>query len=273
MVVHAVARPALRLGGEWAGYCVSYSDSAAVSESTEQLITESWSTPVSSSSVIRRRVVQPNADDFDVSTAALPTACSGPTVLCYGASMMEPDVLNARAWALDTADEGSVWKFETIFDGLGGERPPERDGAVECPKERTRVQCAVDLASGTLVPSTEAVRVWQERCWSTSPSAELEQGAQIGQLDPKWVGSMVGYTGAAGAPPAAVASEGSLVLALGGGITVRTLPGLLEVTMVSGSSSRNSYHGAVVRRSWAGDDEGRSVYAEVETIDERTGDQ
>ena len=71
--------------------------------------------------------------------------------------MLEADVLNARAWALDAVGESqSTWRCETIFDGLGGDRPNEREGALECPKERTRVQCSFDPATGALICTGKA---------------------------------------------------------------------------------------------------------------------
>jgi len=190
--------------------------------------------------------------------------------------MLEPDVLNTRAWALDAVEEDSgLWQCETVFDGLGGERPVDRDGAAECPKERTRVLCSFDPETGALSP-TAPVHVWQERCWSASPAAELDDA--LSDVDRAWFSSVVGFmnpapqSGATMGVVGAAAAEGAAV-ALGGGIKLRGRPGMLEVTLTSGARSRNSYRAVVVRRSWAGVAAGRSVFAEVETVDDTTGDQ
>ena len=45
--------------------------------------------------------------------------------------LLEPEVLNIRAWSLDEVVEPGVWACETIFDGLCGDRPAERPGALE----------------------------------------------------------------------------------------------------------------------------------------------
>ena len=86
----------------------------------------------------------------------LPFAQSGSEVLTLGARMLEPDVLNIRAWALDAVDEASpgTWDCEAIIDGLSGDRPAERAGALECPKVRTRVRCRFDPTAGRVDPAS-----------------------------------------------------------------------------------------------------------------------
>ena len=251
-----VARPALRLGGEWAGHCVTFSESGSVSQPGEEvLVTETWQ-----EQMIHRQTTQLDPDGPVVSSAALPSACSGSTVLRRGASMLEADVLNARAWALDAVGESqSTWRCETIFDGLGGDRPNEREGALECPKERTRVQCSFDPATGALVPLAP-VLVWQERCWSASPADDLD----VHGVDASWASSVVGLE--CFEAPAAPKSGAASAIALGGGVELRCGPNLLEITLSSGRGSRNKFRSVVIRRSWAGDDTGRSLFAEVETI-------
>ena len=59
--------------------------------------------------------------------------------------------------------EDGLWRCETIFEGLGGERPRTRDGAFECPKERTRCELCFDPTTGTLAPSA-AVLISQAGC-------------------------------------------------------------------------------------------------------------
>lgn len=323
----SVARPALRLGGEWAGHCVSYSADGALRPVPEQyvpdellewgeaprgfeaLTTETWDSSTSAGggpSVLNRRTVKLLPEDGCncenlgalVSHATLPTACSGSAVLRPGNAMFESDVLNARAWALDAVDPdgGRLWRLETLFDGLGGGRPRERSGARECPKERTRVQCTFDPSSGTLA-AREPVVVWQERCWSAGPSDELtlRDSGRTG-LDASWVASVVGIEcfgdekrAAAATQTATAAADGSsggggdaggasgddeatTRTVFGGGIELRAQPGLLEITLRSGAGDRNSWSRVVMRRSWAGDEGGRSVFSEVDTFDETEGD-
>ena len=163
--LHRVARPAHKLGGEWAGNLVSFSESGAVLGQRESFVTEEWRGEAGAEWAIHRRehLMQSGDTGAAVANTVLPTACSGSLTLRRGASMMEPDVLNARAWALDAVDASTgLWRCETIFDGVGGDRPRTRDGALECPKERTRVQCVLDANTGQLAPS-EPVLVWQER--------------------------------------------------------------------------------------------------------------
>ena len=131
----------------------------------ESFVTEEWRGEAGAEWAIHRRehLLQSGDTAAAVASTVLPTACSGSTTLRRGASMMEPEVLNARAWALDAVDASTgLWRCETIFDGVGGDRPRTRDGALECPKERTRVQCVLDANTGQLAPS-EPVLVWQER--------------------------------------------------------------------------------------------------------------
>jgi len=312
---HRASHPALRLGGEWAGHRVSFSTEGGLQPVPDQyvpdnllewgqaptgfevLTTESWSG--SPASLGRRNVMLLPEDGCNVenlgaivSKTVLPAPCSGSVTLRPGNSMMEPETLNVRAWALDAVDEGgNVWRLETVFDGLGGKRPRERRGALDCPAERTRVQCAFDLESGTLVGS---VHVWQERCWLSSPSEELQvRDSGRSGLDAAWVSSAVGLgcfgdqspspaagsgvaaasgVAASGDDSATQGDDGANVLALAGGIELRVAPGLLDVTLKSGDGSRNSWSAVAMRRSWAGDEAGRSLFTEVVTYDETMGD-
>ena len=239
---------------------MTFSESGAVSQPGAQvLVSEVWQ-----EQTVHRQTVQLAPDgDSTISNVALPPACSGSTALIRGASMLEPDVLNARAWALDAVDESQgVWRCETIFDGLGGDRPDEREGALECPKERTRVQCSFDPATGALVPSAP-VLVWQERCWSAGPADDFDVHA-AGGVDAAWASSVVGlecFEARAASEDAAAST-----IALGGGVELRCGPNLLEITLSSGRGSSNKFASVAIRRSWAGDDTGRSLFAEVETI-------
>lgn len=280
----SVARPALKLGGEWAGRCAAFSTSGNADSLCAQLITESWS-----SKVLHRRTIQPAPVGAHISTSVLPSACSGSTVLAYGSAMFEPDVLNARAWTIDAVagdGDGECWTCETVFDGWG-ERPNFVPGAFDCPKERTRVRCTFDPASGSLA-SFSQVLVWQERCWSASPRPnELDEVAaqQPGGLDGQWITDCVGFDdfGATSGAIMPASSRQALssdsmppltALSLGGGVDLRGRPGFLEISLTSGGTgSRNSYQAVIVKRSWAGDATGRSVFAEVETVKDMTGDK
>merc|ERR1719424_1984318 len=111
--------------------------------------------------------------DFgDASWSTLPVAVSGSTSLMPGArsglfGAVQLDMLNANAWALDEAVSENSWRCESVFDGLGGERPRAAPGAgvVECPQQRTRVMCSFDPSSGQ-ISAVRPVLIWQERCWS-----------------------------------------------------------------------------------------------------------
>ena len=102
-----VARPALRIGGEWAGHCVTFSDAGMPTTFAEKLTTEEWMrredseepSPAKTLAALSRRTIRP--EGAEVSQAVLPKACSDAAILQPGNSMFEPEVLNARAWALD----------------------------------------------------------------------------------------------------------------------------------------------------------------------------
>ena len=266
-----VAKPALRLGGEWAGNRVALTPSGGILESAEVLVSEAWSGRTRDS-VMERRTLRRHADKgwwCYVAHGPLPSACSGSVVLRYGAAMMEPDVLNARAWALDTCDGATgLWRCETVFDGLGGDRPALRCGALECPGERTRVTCTLDPDSGTLAPGSE-VAVYQERCWSSAPALD-----EADELDDAFVSSAVGLESFASGSDAAAAAAPSAAHAVGGGVEVRACADsrCLQISLSSGKGTLNTYSSVVVRRSWAGTAAGRSVFAEVEVLDDTTGE-
>ena len=298
---HRAAHPALRLGGEWAGHRVTFSADGVLQRVPERFVsdailewgeapagfevltTEKWDT----TKALARRSLQLLPEDgcncenlgAVVSNDVLPTPCSGSTQLRPGNSMMEPETLNVRAWALDAVEAGDApasarWTLETCFDGVGGVRPRLRRGALECPAERTRVQCTFDVTAGALVGD---VHVWQERCWSASPSDDLQprESGRSG-LDAAWVSSAVGLDcfgeGKALPPADSDGDAPATVLSVAGGIELTTAPGLLEVTLRSGPGCRNSWSAVTLRRSWAGDDAGRSMFTEVETFDETMGD-
>ena len=268
------ARPALRLGGEWAGLCLD-SDGGQCAV----LTTEAWKGKGPGAAIHRRQMQV--REDTAISHTVLPTPCSGSTVL-QRANMLDLEVLNARAWTLDSVDENSaaVWTCETVFDGLGGEWPDVCADAMECPVERTRVQCSFNVDLGIL--TSASVHVIQERCWSSSPVDELVSDGSSGDLDKAWVSSAVGFLDVGGQIPCSVTNAAMMAgsaggemasLALAGGVSLTFRPGMLEMKLTSGSASRNSYEQVIVRRSWAGVSSARSIFAEVETVDERTGDR
>ena len=277
---HRVARPALRLGGEWAGHTVSYaSDSGRVIQQSvgEVLTCEEWN----DDRKMQRHVVQFKADGSKVASRdVLPLAQSGSETLTLGARMLEPEVLNIRAWALDAADENTPdsWQIEAIFDGLSGDRPAERAGALACPARRTRVQCSFRPSTGQLDAGSPVV-VWQERCWSVMPQGNLD-AREAGDIDAEWHAAAVGFerfggTASDGEASRAESGESSTALTLDCGIELRGSPGLLEVTLSSGEGARNGFNSIAVKRSWAGDcaEAGCSVFTEVEVIDDTTGDK
>ena len=304
---HRAATPALRLGGEWAGWSCAYnpSTSAVITEETERYCSDSmieWGQVPAGFEVlttenwvnreINRRTVKLLPEDgcnvenlgATVSTAVLPQACSGSTQLRPGASMMEPETLNVRAWALDAINECNAqpeacrWTLETVFDGIGGTRPGSLSTALECPAERTRVLCTFDVSSGTFVG---AVRISQERCWSAAPSSDLTvRDSGRSGLDAAWVSSAVGLKcfGENKRVPCTksidAVEDATAKLALPGGVQLIGKPGLLEVTLKSGEGCRNSWSAVMMRRSWAGagGEAGQSLFTEVETYDETMGD-
>lgn len=234
-----------------------------------QLVSESW-TGIGPLAILHRHVYSSHA----VASAQLPTACSGSIVLQRGAAMLEPDVLNSRAWALDSAHESNSgsWHCETIFDGLGGDRPSQLVGAIEAPKERTRVCCVFNPDEGTLSQSAP-VLVCQERCWRVAPSDAL---AELDSLDSGWVASVIGlecFAKHSSDTSCAAHDASSVALSLGGGIELRGHPGLLEITISSGAGTRNAYRQVVMRRSWAGDQTGRGLMTQVHVVDDMTGEQ
>lgn len=212
----SLPRPALRLGGEWAGWrCAFHPRTGALITkeverySSEEMIewgqvpggfeectTETWQEDSSIHVLSRRSVMLLPEDGCNTENLAavvkrltLPTAVSGPTSLTHQATL-DVDVLNARAWALDDAGpvageaDGTLWRCESVFDGLGGERPRVRSGARECPVERTRVACAFDPATGALADK-EPVLVWQARCGgSTAISAPFSTSSSTSPPPP-----------------------------------------------------------------------------------------
>ena len=114
----AVARPALRLGGEWAGWSCGFDPyNGALRTQSETLGTERWEGNAlqrrclqlgpaceSSGDDTVFRVVVPHSNDW----YTLPVAVCGATSLMAGARAglfgeIQLDMLNAEAWALDEA--------------------------------------------------------------------------------------------------------------------------------------------------------------------------
>lgn len=274
----AVARPALRLGGEWAGWTCGfdpYSGALRTQSETVGVTTERWE-----GKALQRRSLQLGkirdsnlrcmVDHSDAAWSPLPVAVSGPTSLMAGARSglfgeVQVDMLNANAWALDEAVADTRWRCEAIFDGLGGERPRVNAGALDCPQRRTRVVCTFDPSTGQ-IDRGQPVLVSQERCWSVQPSDELQvqrgPGGRSG-LDAAWVDSIAGLAcfGGQRRIPYASAMFSATHLSLPGGVELRGKPGLLEVSLTAtpGQSTRSK---TILRRSWIG----RSCYASVETV-------
>lgn len=275
----AVARPALRLGGEWAGWRCGFDPfSGAMRSEFQAVTTERWE-----SKALQRRSVQlmPGEDGgvrctspSDTDWSTLPVAVSGSTSLMPGArsglfGAVQVDMLNANAWALDEAVSENSWRCESIFDGLGGERPRVTPGAsaAEYPQQRTRVMCSFDPSSGQIA-AVAPVLIWQERCWSVRPSEELQvleghSGRSGTTLDAAWVDSVVGLAcfGAQKRIPYASAMFSRSHLSLPGGVELRGRPGLLEIC-VTAAPGQSDECKTVLRRSYLGG----SCYTTVETI-------
>ena len=275
----SVPLPALRLGGEWAGHTVGYSSTTgkALRPGTQALTWEQWN----DAKAMERRCVVFDENGALATQGVLPLAQSGSELLTLSARMLEPEVLNIRAWALDASGEDGVWQCETIIDGLCGNRPAVRADALECPKERTRVQFSFNPTTGTFPPASP-VHVWHERCWQVSPSDEKQLGArESGDVDSDWLASVVGFECFDGATAgdadgsSADESGGTSAVSLDCGIELSGKPGLLELTLISGEGARNGYNEVCVRRSWVGtcDEDGCSVFTEVEVKDDTTGDK
>ena len=276
----AVARPALRLGGEWAGWSCSFDPySGALRMQSEMLgvTTERWE-----GNTLQRRCLQlgPECDDSmrtvkqqsDAEWCSLPVAVSGSTSLMAGAraglfGQVQLDMLNADAWALDEAISDSQWRCEAIFDGLGGERPREIAGALVSPEKRTRVVCTFDPSTGQIARG-QPVLVSQEQCWSVRPSEDLQvmEGPDgSSALDAAWVDSVVGLTcfGGQKRMPYEPAIFSTTRLSLPGGVELRGKPGLLEVCLTAAPGQSN-WRKIVLKRSWIGS----SCFASVTTIDD-----
>lgn len=274
----AIARPALRLGGEWAGWrCGFDSYNGALLSGSNQagVTTERWV----DNKLQRRSIQLISSEDSasaradpreDVVWATLPVAVSGRSSLTPGArsgifGTVNVDTLNANAWALDEAVSMDRWDCEAVFDGLGGEQPRERRGDVS-PEERTRVLCTFNPNTG-VISTGEPVLVWQERCWSVRPSEQKQDS--LSDLDATWVSSALGLTCFGGQKriPYTPQVFSTSHLSLPGGVELRGRPGLLE-TCVTASPGQANWRKLILRRSWIGG----SCFASSETIgDQRVG--
>mmetsp|Transcript_7430 Transcript_7430/g.12566 ORF Transcript_7430/g.12566 Transcript_7430/m.12566 type:complete len:288 (-) Transcript_7430:300-1163(-) len=263
--VVAVARPALRLGGEWAGWCCAfdpYSGALVTGSEFQGVTTERWA-----SNTLQRRSRGLSAGCCEADNwSTLPVADSGSITLMPGARAglfwtVQVDMLNTNAWALDEAVSESSWRCESVFDGFGGHSSHKRAGAsvVDCPQERTRVVCSFNPKTGAII-AREPVLVWQERCWSVRPSENLP-------LDAASMASVVSACfGEQKRMPYGSAAFARTHLSLPGGVVVRGWPGMLEICVAA--SGEANWRKLLLRRSWAGG----SRYASVETIGDRQVD-
>ena len=280
--IGAVARPALRLGGEWSGWSCGFDPfSGALRKPSSGLAvtTEQWF-----GNALRRRSLQLGPDlrcvvpSEDAEWSTLPVAVCGATSLMAGARAglfgeVQLDMLNAEAWSLNEAITDTHWRCEAIFDGLGGERFRQSAGALACPEKRTRVVLYFDPSTGQIARGTQ-VLVSQEQCWSVRPSQDLEdcylqlrEGRDGGRgattLDAPWVDSVAGLEcfGGQRRIPYESAMFSTTHLSLPGGVELRGKPGLLEVclTAAPGQSTRRK---TILQRAWIG----RSCYASVATV-------
>lgn len=264
-------RPALRLGGEWAGWRCDFDPfSGAMRSNFQGATTERWegaalqrrSVEMTSSKAATPQIVSDSNAPWDT----LPVANSGSTSLMPGArsfGTVAVDMLNANAWALDQAESTSAWRCESVFDGLGGERPGERRD--DAPEERTRVVCTFNPNNGQISRS-EPVLVWQERCWRVRPTVDYPDEEHNGarSLDASVVGmSCFGEEKRLPYEPTLFSSSR---LSLPGGVELKGMPGLLEICVTAAPGQ--SWRKLIIRRSWVGG----TCYASVRTIGDLRSD-
>ena len=242
----AMSSRQLRLGGEWAGWCCAFSATTGVvsrvperfcSDSMieweqvptgfEECNSETWA---EGSPLLRRTVrLLPedgcNTEDLSglISRTELTAAADEPS---------------RGAASLDGAAEAgsSLFRCETVFDGLGGERPRERRNAKPYLAERTRVSLLFDSAAGALAADTP-VLIWQERQWSADAELQVREDRSRTGIDAAWLSSVIGFScfgdgKAAKVPPAMPETPSSgFALSLAGGVEVRGGAGALEVAL------------------------------------------
>ena len=227
------------VGGEWAGWRVSYSPAGELQRVPERFLEataiaygqipagfeELTSEAIDDDSSLSRRVVRIPPQD----------GCSCEDLIATVEHHELPLASLVQApgvWSLDEEVEaGSIWRVRCAFDGLGGPWPRAMRGALPATATRTRVELLFDAAAGRLVD--EPLTVWQERQWDEGTSLEVRSasGGRSG-LDAAWVSAAIGmscWAEAKAAVGAAAAEESELHLSLPGGITVVGSPGCLEV--------------------------------------------
>lgn len=229
------------VGGEWAGWRVSYSpagklqrvherflDATAIEYGQipagfEELTSEQFNDDGAS---LSRRVVQIPPQDG--------CACEDLVATVEHHELPLASLLQAPGvWSLaeEFEADGSIWRVRCAFDGLGGPRPRSMRGALPATATRTRVELCFDAAAGCLV-AEQPLTVWQERQWDEDLSLEVRSasGGRSG-LDAAWVSAAIGMSCWAEAKSAVgiVAAEESK-LSLPGGITIVSSPGCLEVS-------------------------------------------
>jgi hypothetical protein len=243
------------LGGEWAGWSCSFDSLSGalqpvpdkyvssemiewgqVPEGFEEVTTEVWKEP----DLMERRLVTLLPED-------------GCNVENLGAIVTRQSfgILQAplqSSLAIDVDGGTGIWQCETIFSGIGGERPRARRGSVASAAERTRVTLYVDVGAGRLDQQRPIV-VRQERCWDPTPSTALMVNEQRGSrsgLDAAWVSSVIGMScfgsmKPTSDPPPPSAADG---LRIPGGVGVSMAEGELQISM---STSKGA---SWMRRRW-----------------------
>jgi len=173
-----------------------------------------------------------------------------------------PSGAGLAATALDAVvtSDSSLWRIESIFDGLGGTRPRDRRNSLPASSERTRVALTFNAATGHLAPG-QPILIWQERQWALEPSAELTvrepkenglydatdgTGLERSGIGAAFVSGAIGIdcfgeTKIAKMPPVLpeFSASGVTRLALAGGIEVRSAPDFLEVACCGAGGRQN----------------------------------
>ena len=236
----ALSAQALRIGGEWAGWCCAFSATSGIVVPVD----EKYCTgTMIAYDEIPGGFEELTTEDDGVRriTRVLPE--SGCSIEDMPAEVTRTDISSLvvgdlAASAFDTVDDGDLWRIESIFDGFGGVRPRDKRNSLPSAAERTRVSLLFDAKSGALA-AEEPIFVWQERQWSTVAELKVNEGGGRSGIDGAWISSAIGIDNfgeskEAKAPPAPPApTDGGFGLSLAGGVEIRCARGVLEVAVGS----------------------------------------
>lgn len=263
-----LARHMSLLGGEWAGWCCAasaatgelhpvpekYCSDAMIEWGQVPMGFEECTTEAGS----ERRTVRFLPEDgcsvedlpAEVSRATLPRPVPSTEGTVVALDVMVED---------GGSGPSTMWRCETIFEGHGGVLPRQRKTALESMAQRTRVSILFDATTGSLA-AREPIRIWQERCWSqeTNQLAVREGGGRSG-VDAAWLSTAIGMGNFGDAKPLERAAlerddDGTLRVALAGGVSLACRPGALDVALANidgksiGMLRREFVEGAVTVR-------------------------